>query len=144
MLCSIEGWAFVLDEMVRVTKPGGKVIATCPDWSTFSSSALDTYMEVIMKLILEKAIGQPYHYTKKSKSHFLDRGLNPVKLTLESVRSEGYDDVIIEGIKHQVIRNAKTIIGGNFLQNSLINSVSEYIFNRFRDQRNSGSYYDVH
>ena len=70
VLCSIEGWPFVLDEMVRVTKPGGKVIATCPDWSTFSSSALDTYMEAIMKMILEKAIGEPFHFTKKSKRHF--------------------------------------------------------------------------
>ena len=69
-MCSIEGWPFVLDEMVRVTKPGGKVIATCPDWNTFTSSALDTVVEVVIKLILEKAIGEPFHFTKNSKSHF--------------------------------------------------------------------------
>jgi len=70
VLCSIKGWPFVLDEMVRVTKPGGKVISTCPDWNTFTSTAMDTWLEVLIKLILEYAIGEPFSHTKKSKAHF--------------------------------------------------------------------------
>ena len=70
VLCSIEGWPYVLDEMVRVTKPGGKIITTCPDWSSFSSSAFPTWLEAGFKIGLEKAIGKPFKYTKNSKSHF--------------------------------------------------------------------------
>ena len=70
VLCSIEGWPKVLDEMVRVTKPGGKIITTCPDWSTFSSSAMENWLESVVKVVLEFAIGEPFTFTKKAKNHF--------------------------------------------------------------------------
>ena len=132
VLCSIEGWPLVLDEMVRVVKPGGKVISTCPDWSTFSSSALDSIVEVAMKLILEKAIGEPYSFTKKSKGHFQDRGLSPVNITLEAVRSTGYDDDIINGIEWQVRKNIGFFfdhtVGQSFYTDYLSTSLMEYLF----------------
>jgi len=144
VLCSIEGWPLVLDEMVRVTKPGGKVISTCPDWSTFSSSAMETWVEGLIKLALEYAIKEPFSFTKKSKGHFQDRGLMPVSLTLEQVRSQGYDDVILDGIIYQVERNAHSLLGNDWPAKWLINSSLEHLFGKVKAQTANGSYYDVH
>ena len=57
VLCSIGVWDQVLEEMIRVTKPGGKVITTCPDWSSFTSTAFSTTFEAIAKVALEYGIG---------------------------------------------------------------------------------------
>jgi len=67
--------------MIRVTKPGGKVITTCPDWSSFTSTVLPNWVEGLIKLAMEQLIGtEAYSYSKSSKTHFLNKGLAPVKL----------------------------------------------------------------
>lgn len=51
--------------MIRVTKPGGKVITTCPDWSSFTSTALENWVEGSLKIIMEQMIGtKAYGFTK--------------------------------------------------------------------------------
>jgi len=81
---------------------------------------------------LEHAIGEPFSFTKKSKGHFQDRGLSPVKLHLEAVRSEGYDDIIINGFQHQIDNNAHKLLGDSFITNVIINNIKDYIFKKFK------------
>ena len=65
ILCHVTGWDFLLEEMIRVTKPGGKVITTCPDWSSLTSTVVDTWLEGLIKIFLEQMIGKDaYNYTK--------------------------------------------------------------------------------
>ena len=53
-------------------------------------------------------------------------------MSLVPVRSEGYDDVIIDGLDHQFTRNALTIFGAEWYVKEAIDKLLEYVFGIFR------------
>jgi ubiquinone/menaquinone biosynthesis C-methylase UbiE len=75
VLCIAGEYKEVLSEMVRVVKPGGQIIASCPDISTFSSSLLNLEKEYVLKTQVRNLWGNSYPFTKNFLADFQEFGL---------------------------------------------------------------------
>jgi ubiquinone/menaquinone biosynthesis C-methylase UbiE len=75
VLCISKNYKDVLSEMFRVTRVNGKLVASCPDISSFSSSVASLEEEYMLKTKLRSFWGDTYSFTKNFKADFKELGL---------------------------------------------------------------------
>jgi len=77
VLCVVEDHLYVLNEMIRVVKPGGLVVTTCHDSSSFSSNLFTSKEEALIKssLMSKHPDKASFDFSKNSLKDFLEFGL---------------------------------------------------------------------
>eukprot|EP00350_Pseudokeronopsis_sp_OXSARD2_P007495 CAMPEP_0170559248 /NCGR_PEP_ID=MMETSP0211-20121228/41346_1 /TAXON_ID=311385 /ORGANISM="Pseudokeronopsis sp., Strain OXSARD2" /LENGTH=150 /DNA_ID=CAMNT_0010872055 /DNA_START=367 /DNA_END=819 /DNA_ORIENTATION=- len=87
--------------MARVLKPGGLLLTTCPDTSSFSSNALSQSEEIMFKQSLEKIHPDKgsYDFMKFSVRDFKKLGMTDVSIQLFPLMETDLIGMIKEEIK---------------------------------------------
>jgi ubiquinone/menaquinone biosynthesis C-methylase UbiE len=78
-------YKFVLSEMYRVTKHGGKVIASCPDPSSISTSITSLEEEFLIAQSIRKLWGDRYPFAQNPLSEFQQVGLSELEFDSHAV-----------------------------------------------------------
>eukprot|EP00397_Hematodinium_sp_SG-2012_P043755 GEMP01048713.1.p1 GENE.GEMP01048713.1~~GEMP01048713.1.p1 ORF type:complete len:316 (+),score=1.56 GEMP01048713.1:155-1102(+) len=158
VLCNMKDSDFALDEMIRVTKPGGKIIIACEDFTTISSSSLGVTYEAVLSVglyYLFLLLGRDgIRYVRDGTKLLKQRSeIDSVKRVIQIAHnSHGYEWEWIygeegaKGMKHQVVNIAKSIDKHFFFALPLAESATEYLitpaFDKVLEDSKNGNYFD--
>jgi len=106
ILCQNPNYIFLLKELLRVTKVGGKIINSCFDHSSYRSSLTNDFLESLYKLLFRIVHGESFNFLRNSNHIYKSMNIETTDFYFENVLdTKVFTDNFYSNFKDQLKRN---------------------------------------